>query len=186
MPRDDRELLAAVAEGDGTALEELYIRYRPGLRRYLWYRLDHDLDRTEDALQETFWNVWRFAHSFRGASSVAAWLFQVARRAALQDRRSASRRPHGHAAILDGDEEDEAQRPEDGVLTRLCLHDALHTLPTKQRDVLYLVFVQGFAPAEVGEILEIPVGTVKSRIRLARRALKTALQRAQLTEDTLS
>jgi RNA polymerase sigma-70 factor, ECF subfamily len=185
VPQDDRELIAEIAEGDGTALENLYARYGSQLRRYLWYRLDHDLERAEDVLQETFWNIWRFAHTFRGASSVAAWLFQIARRAALQDRRSASRRPHGHVAILVDEEVELAQRTEDVVVTRLSLLDALRALPPKQREVLYLVFVQGFAPAEVGAILEVPVGTVKSRIRLARRALQATLQRAQLAEDLL-
>ena len=184
MPQDDRELVAAIARGDGAALEDLYARYGSPLRRYLWYHLDHDRERAEDVLQETFWNIWRFAHTFRGASSVAAWLFQIARRAALQDQRSASRRPHGHMAIL-VDEEDETQRTEDVVVTRLCLLDALRALPPKQREVLYLVFVQGFAATEVGEVLEVPVGTVKSRIRLARRALQSTLRRTQLAEDLL-
>jgi RNA polymerase sigma-70 factor (ECF subfamily) len=88
-------------------------------------------------------------------------------------------------AVLVVDEEDKAQRTEDVVVTRICLLDALHALPEKQREVLYLVFVQGFAPAEVGEVLEVPVGTVKSRIRLARRALQSTLRRAQLAEDLL-
>jgi RNA polymerase sigma-70 factor (ECF subfamily) len=88
-------------------------------------------------------------------------------------------------AILCDDEEDEAQRTEDVVVTRLSLLDALRALPAKQREVLYLVFVQGFAPAEVGDVLEVPVGTVKSRIRLARRALQTTLRHGQLAEDLL-
>ena len=71
-----------------------------------------------------------------------------------------------------------ATSPEDTVLDRLTLDEALKRLSTKHRAVLHLVFEQGFTAEEVAQILEVPVGTVKSRVSYARRALQSALGRA--------
>ncbi len=178
MPIDDRELLLRIANGDEAAMQQLYSCYRPRLRRYLWYRLDHDPERVDDVLQETFLSIWRFAGSFRGASSVTVWIFRIAMRCSLEAHRTDSRRPDGHAAPL-ADDDHQTDSPEEAVLARLSLGEAMRMLSLKHREVLYLIFLQGFTPEEVAQILEVPLGTVKSRISYARRALHVALRRAQ-------
>jgi RNA polymerase sigma-70 factor, ECF subfamily len=179
MAMDDPALVARVAAGDEEALRELTCRYRAPLRRYLWRQLDGDARAVEEAVQDVFVAVWRGAARYRGDAKVATWLFQIARYLALRARHDGRR----HAALtpLEQDEGKEGQADwlgvscEDEVIDRLALADALRRLSAKHREVLELVFVFGFSPDEVARILEAPLGTVKSRISYARRALLLAL-----------
>src|SRR5215831_13895925 len=92
MTCDDEVLLGQIAEGDQEALRELYTRYRPRVRRYLWYQLHGDHGRVEEALQDIFLAVWRSAGKYRGEARVATWLFQIAHYHVLHARREAARR----------------------------------------------------------------------------------------------
>jgi RNA polymerase sigma-70 factor (ECF subfamily) len=176
----DDILLAQMTAGDPDALRDLYARYRPRLWRYLRARLDGDAAAVDDLLQEIFLAIWQAASGYQPHGHAAAWIFRIAHHQLGHARRALSRRPEGHQARGDEDgEEGEAgsgtngQRPtfEDGVLGRLALADALARLSPAHREVLLLVFQQGFTLEEAACILGIPVGTVKSRISYARRAL---------------
>ncbi len=179
---EDPALVELVAAGDSEALRELTAHYRAPLRRYLWRQLDGDARAVEEAVQDVFVAVWRGAAGYRGEAKVATWLFQIARYQALRARRSASR----HAALmpLEPEEGEGGQADwlgvscEDEVIDRMELTDALRRLSPKHRETLELVFVFGFSPDEVARILDIPGGTVKSRISYARRALLIALSAA--------
>ena len=183
---DDPALVARVAAGDEEALRELTARYRAPLRRYLWRQLDGDARAVEEVVQDVFVAVWRGAARYRGEAKVATWLFQIARFQALRARRSANR----HAALmpLEPEEGEDGQADwlgvscEDEVIDRLELTEALGRLSPKHRETLELVFVFGFSPDEVARILEAPVGTIKSRISYARRALLLALSAAPAKE----
>lgn len=185
MADDEQALMARIATGDQEALHDLYIRYRPRLRRYLWRRLDCDAHAVEDALQEIWLAVWRSAPNYRPRGLVAAWIFQIAQRHLAHLRRDHSRRLEGHLqlAALDSDEDEacaiaDTSSYEQSVVDRLVLRDALRTLSSAHREVLDLVFHHGFALAEVAQILDIPLGTVKSRVSYARRALMQAFATA--------
>ena len=183
---DDPALVERVAAGDSEALRELTHRYRAPLRRYLWRQLNGDARAVEEAVQDVFVAVWRGAASYRGEAKVATWLFQIARYLALRARRNESR----HAALTPLEPGDgESERPdwlgvscEDEVIDRLALTDALQRLSNKHRETLELVFVFGFSPDEVARILDVPGGTVKSRISYARKALLLALSGAVAKE----
>lgn len=183
---DDPALVARVAAGDEEALRELAARYHAPLRRYLWRQLDGDPRAVEEAVQDVFVAVWRGAAGYRGEAKVATWLFQIARYLALRARRNASR----HAALMPLEPEDGESGQadwlgvscEDEVIERLALIDALGRLSPKHRETLELVFVFGFSPDEVARILDVPGGTVKSRISYARRALLLALSAAPAKE----
>jgi RNA polymerase sigma-70 factor, ECF subfamily len=179
-PPDAASLLARVAVGDEEALRGLYDAFRPRLRRYLWHQLDGDAAAVDDALQDIFVAVWRTAAGYRGEASVATWLFQIARYRALHARRG--RRGAGAPLSLDRPEQErgiaadrEALSPEEQVLGRLTLARALAALSPKHREALYLVSQQGFSLEEAAAILGVPVGTVKSRMSYARKALLAAL-----------
>jgi RNA polymerase sigma-70 factor (ECF subfamily) len=176
---DPRLLLCRVAEGDEEALRGLYVEYHQRLRRYLWRLLDGDGHAVEEALQDTFLAVWRAAGGYRGEAKVATWIFQIAHHVAYHTRQTAAR--GGWIDIESVPSEGAigpvATSPEDTVLDRLTLDEALNRLSTKHRAVLHLVFEQGFTAEEVAQILEVPVGTVKSRVSYARRALQSALGR---------
>lgn len=188
MEPPDPALLERIATGDQAAMHQLYERYYPRLQRFVWHRLHGDVSLVEDALQEIFLSVWRFAGSFRGQASVATWIFQIAYHQVARSQR----RQHGWQLVehLHADEDrdrddaltEAAVSLEDAVIDRLMLAQVLRQLSEKHREVLEFVFYYGFAPDEVATILGIPPGTVKSRISYARRALLRLLAEASAQE----
>ncbi|MGH2502570.1 MAG: RNA polymerase sigma factor [Ktedonobacterales bacterium] len=188
-PQDERLLLAQIATGDEEALRQLYLAYRPRLRRYLWHQLGGDTASVEDALQEVFLAVWRTAAGYRGEARVSTWLYQIARYVALGARKRRARHPDAlRLDAADEGERDQCDLPDalgwsvaDGrdyerqTLDRVALGDALDRLSPRHREALTLVFQHGFSLREVAQILDVPAGTVKSRISYARKALLRAL-----------
>jgi RNA polymerase sigma-70 factor (ECF subfamily) len=183
-------VLAQIAGGDEEALHQLYLAYRPRLRRYLWHQLGGDAAGVDEALQDVFLAVWRTAAGYRGEARVSTWLYQIAHYVALGARRRLARIPA--SLRLDAAQDDHDDAPDwadvaydacdDTVLARLTLGDALGRLSPRHREALALVFQHGFSLHEVAQILDVPVGTVKSRISYARKALLRELG-AHLTEE---
>jgi RNA polymerase sigma-70 factor (ECF subfamily) len=190
---DDRALIERAARCEAAALERLYALYRPRLWQYLWQQLDGDSGAVEDVLQEVFLAIWRGAATFRGESKVNTWIFRIAHHQMAHRQRFAARRPEVY--LPDSTAEDEDERPDDtraewsrashevAVLDRLVLGAAFARLPAKHREALELVYQQGFTLQEVAQILDVPLGTVKSRISYARRALQRELARAESLEE---
>lgn len=187
---DDR-LLARVAVGDQDALRDLYTRYRPRLWRYLRSRLDGDVTAVDDLLQEIFLAIWSAAPGYQPRGRVAAWIFRIAHHQLSHARRALFRRPEGYLASGDDGDGSESringQRPtfEDGAVERVALADALARLSSAHREVLLLVFQQGFSLEEAACILDVPVGTIKSRVSYARRALLRVHANATMSEERL-
>ncbi len=175
---DDQQLLAQVATGNEEALHQLYLAYRPRLRRYLWHQLDGDSTGVEEALQDVFLAVWRTASGYRAEARVSTWLYQIARYVALGTRRRRLRHLGSQPPDSSDNEDDTLVQPgatyaacDDIVLDRMALDEALNHLSPKHREVLALVFQHGFSLDEAAQILDVPAGTVKSRINYARKAL---------------
>lgn len=195
---DDRLLISRIARRDASALEQLYALYRPRLWRYLLQQLDGDSGAVEDTLQEVFLAVWRAAGEFRGEAKVTTWIFRIAHYQMAQRQRSSARRPEGHLVVLARPDDDDEGRSDDtraefaqasheeAVLDRLVLVAAFGRLPAKHREALELVYQQGFTHEEVAHVLDVPIGTVKSRISNARRALQRELACAGVTEELSS
>lgn len=182
MAEHDAEVLRRIAEGNEDALHQLYLAYRPRLRRYLWHQLGGNEAAVEDVLQETFVAIWQSAPTFRGDARVLTWVFQIAHHRLAHLRRDLARRPEGHLWVERDDGEDGAREPiapdapvEDVVVDAMLLAEALERLSAKHREVLELVFLQGFSLGETAAVLGVPEGTVKSRVSYARRALAEAL-----------
>jgi RNA polymerase sigma-70 factor (ECF subfamily) len=186
-PSPETLLLARVAKKDREALAEVYARFQRPLFRYLFHLLGQK-EQAEDVLQEVMLVAWQKAHTFHGTGTAASWLFRIAHHQAFK----AARRD-AHATILDleaaGDLADEALDPEADLLrqtTQEEIMQALACLTPEHREVLELAFFQDFACKEIAAIVGIPLGTVKSRLSYARRALKTALlQRGWEAEQLL-
>jgi RNA polymerase sigma-70 factor (ECF subfamily) len=172
----DADLLRAVASGDQAALEALYRRLGQRVFRYLVGILNGDAARAEDALSEAFFDVWRDAGAFREQSSVATWVFGIARHKALTlARRTQSTR---YAEEVD---EDYASAEED-VLTIMTeseaaeqVRQALSKLSPEHREVLELSLYHDFGYEQIATIAGCPVNTVKTRAFHARRELKRHL-----------
>jgi RNA polymerase sigma-70 factor (ECF subfamily) len=159
----DRELVRRVASRDRDALTDLYQRHGRVLYGQILFVVS-DRGITEEILQDTMVAVWRDAASFRGDSRVRSWMIAIARRKARDCMRRC--RPA-------------APGPELMALDRVEMVEvaaALTTLRPRHREVLGLVFGAGLSLPEAADVLEIPVGTVKSRLNAARTALSEHLR----------
>jgi RNA polymerase sigma-70 factor (ECF subfamily) len=131
----------------------------------------------EDLVQETYLRAFRFAHRFEPGTHLRAWLFQILRNTFLTFYRRESRELAVlDKEIVDGSEELwDAESPGAPAGTLVDLERAIQDLPEDFRSVLLLADLEGFALGEVGGIMNIPVGTVKSRLFRARRLLRRRL-----------
>ena len=173
LPEADEALLDRLVAGDTKALTQLYERHARGIFAFLC-RLTGDAAAAEDLLQDTFVAAWRGAATFRGRSSVRTWLFGIAHHKAMRDLRRRD------LDLLDEEESLPDSAPPVPELAAAAWEQervvaALAELPPAQRAVMELVFYHGFSSAEVAEVLNCPVGTVKSRAFLARRRLARLL-----------
>ena|SRR5579872_597447 len=178
---DDVQLIARIGGGDRQALSELYARYQRVLFAYL-LQLTPDYGLAEELLQDTLVAVWKSAHSFEGRSSVLTWLIGIARRQAHNTLRQ-RRIPLADLSEVECMPATDLE-PEEVVLigvARAELTEVFRRLAPFHREVLLLTFVQELSYQETATILDVPVGTVKSRLSNARRALRALLD---AKEDT--
>lgn len=164
-------LLARVAEGDEEALGLLYREHAGSMLRLIG-RLTTNRAEAEEILQEAWLAVWQSAAAFRGDSAPRAWLLGVARRQAHNRLR--------RAALSTAELDAAAQVPqagpdvEDRVLAGMEFEQVLarvRDLPRHLREVLDLVLVEQLSYREIAGVLDVPVGTVKSRMSHIKREL---------------
>jgi RNA polymerase sigma-70 factor, ECF subfamily len=159
-------------------LRALHDEYAPSLRRYVVY-LTHDEALAEDIVQETLLRAWRRARVLdQSESSARSWLFTVARNLVIDDRRSARAL---HEFGVDTLPERATADQTDAVLEAWLIADALAGLSADHRAVVVCAYYQGRSVAETAAILDIPAGTVKSRLHYALRALRLDLQERGVT-----
>jgi RNA polymerase sigma factor (sigma-70 family) len=170
---DDRAVLALVADGDPTALRELYTRHAPWLGVRLRRRCA-DVEVVQDALQDTFVAAWRGASRFRGDGEVGAWLWGICIRRLISRMRG--RTAVAMVPLQNHDDVDVAA--EDVVLTSAEYGDlggALASLSPEFRAVIQATVLDGLTTKEAARLLGIPEGTVKTRAMRARAQLRASL-----------
>lgn len=171
--RSDEELIEAVGSGDRRAFRALYRRYRSAIYAFLCRRTG---ERTvaEDLCQEVFMAVLDVSKRWEPKAKVSTLIYRIAANQLAKSRRRAPQgsldQERDRAAPTPGPEQ-EASLTEQARLVR----DALARLDDEQRDVLVLHQYHGLSYGEVAEVLEIPVGTVRSRISRAKAALRKDL-----------
>ena len=172
--RTDRELLAAVAEGDRDALRLIYARHAPWLVLRLNRRCA-DPDVVDQALQDTFVAVWRRPTGYQGSGEVAAWIWGIAiRRMIDQLRRRPSRQVTASADTLEATVPSAEERVLLGI-EHGELAGALNRLSPELRAVVQATVLDGLTAREAGRLLGIPAGTVKTRMMRARLVLREGL-----------
>jgi RNA polymerase sigma-70 factor (ECF subfamily) len=174
LAREEAALLAQVAGGDpGAALKELYRRYEA--RVYgLGLRLLSDQGLAEELVQETFTRLWQQAGRYDAdRGSVGTFLFVIARRIAVDLWRRPSSRPMQPEPTGD---DPAVGDPVDRLLEGLAVRDAMQSLSAAHRQILELFYRQDCKQTEIAELLDLPLGTVKTRTYYALRALRLALQ----------
>jgi RNA polymerase sigma-70 factor (ECF subfamily) len=174
---DAAALIEAIAKhGDRQAFEGLFGHYAPRIKTFL-IRRGAGERLAEDLAQEAMLSVWRKAAAFdRTRATASAWIFAIARNLGIdhfrRDQRARS------SAYLDPSEEESPARPDDiliGSDVDEQVRNALMRLPPEQLKVVQLSFYEGKAHAEISEVLNVPLGTVKSRLRLAFGRLRQLL-----------
>src|SRR5262245_46034713 len=181
MPeRSDEQLMAAVTAGDQVALATLVTRHHAPLLGYLYRLVGGDHPLAEDLVQETFLRLLR-QHTRPANRPFKPWLYTIATNLARDHFKSAAVRRRGQL----GDEEqamfqisDYAPGPEERALAAeqgSAVHAALAQVGEEYRAVLVLRFYQGFSLQEIAQTLQIPLGTVKSRLSVGTRRLRNIL-----------
>ena len=168
-PPSDDDLVAAANAGDAGAFEQIYRRYRDFVHR-LALRLTGDEDLALDVLQETFLYLLGRFPGFRLTARFSTFLYAVVRHRALAARRRAGRQVADASALDSAPAPRERDR--DANAARAELADMLAALPEAQREVLLLRYAEGLSLAEIAQAIEIPLGTVKSRLHNALKALR--------------
>lgn len=166
----DRELLRRTAARDRDAFKTLYVGYHRRLARFL-LRLTRRFDVAEEIVNDTMWIVWQRAGDFHGASRVSTWIMGIAYRRALKTLRRANLQARWVELDADADYTDQG-RAVDGADREQLIARALAALPLEQRLVLEFTYYLGHSCAEIAEIMDCPVNTVKTRMFHARRKLR--------------
>lgn len=169
----ERELLQRTAARDRDAFKTLYLAYHRRLARFL-VRMTRQYDVAEEIINDTLWVVWQRAGDFRGSSRVSTWIMGIAYRRALKTLRRANLQSRWVELDSDADYSDYGATV-DGADRRELVTRALAELPLEQRLVLEFTYYLGHSCAEIAEIMECPVNTVKTRMFHARRKLRTLL-----------
>ena len=174
---DETELITRAQNGERNAFSELVRLHARGVMNVI-YRMCGDEQLSEDAAQEAFIRAWLNLSSYRPQTSLRNWLYRIAVNAATDMLRKEKR-------ILPNDIEDlqltdERPGPESLVSQQertVLVQKAVLSLPDSSRAVLVLREYEGMSYHEIADALDIPVGTVMSRLNYARKLLKEKLER---------
>ncbi len=169
-----------VAESrDEAAFQELFSAFGPRVKALL-LRQGADLETAEDIAQETLLTVWRKAHLFHAdKGSVSTWIFTIARNLRIDRLRREvvwqefNEETHDSASDEPLPDQNVAQAQEGDIVRSI-----LETLPPEQVEVIRLSYIEGLSHSEISERLGLPLGTVKSRMRLAYQKVRSALEGA--------
>jgi RNA polymerase sigma-70 factor (ECF subfamily) len=184
----DETLLYAIAGGSVGAMESLYTRYHR-LLYSLAYKIVSDPQVAEDLLQEAFLAVWRRSNTYSPhAGTARSWLISILHHRAIDHLRKLRRRSVLQEAPLEQLDLDEKTASPDvwEAAWRLVqgsqVRAALLKIPPEQRLVIELAYFQGWTHSEIARGTQIPLGTVKARMRLGLHHLKHILEQAGMDE----
>src|SRR6266850_1476248 len=166
-PSTDQELIAAINSGDAAAFETLYLRYRDWVVS-LAHRFTGDSDAALDVMQETFLYFLKKFPGFRLTANMKTFLYPAVRNLSIAARRKAQRYQATEAQL----EKIENTASDDSNVAPSELQLVLAGLSQEHRETVLLRFVDGLSLAEMAEAMEIPLGTVKSRLHFALQTLR--------------
>jgi RNA polymerase sigma-70 factor (ECF subfamily) len=179
---DDVTLLRLVMHAQADALNELYTRYSRLVFSLAWNMVG-DQATAEEITLDVFTRVWEKANTYRASQAkVSTWLTSITRYRSIDVLRRQSSRPEQHSLgwsevstgaipIIDGPEE-----VTELAIQRQLVRAAVARLPMEQKQVLALAYFKGYTHREIAEVLDQPLGTVKTRIRMAMRRLRDMLK----------
>jgi RNA polymerase sigma-70 factor (ECF subfamily) len=180
---DEQQLIDKAKQGDVNAYNTLVLHYQEAIYNYAYY-VCSDPDMAADATQNAFISAYKKLHQFRGGS-FKAWLMRIVRNKCLDMLRKRQRHPNpsldemteefeSMPILADDSAGPESQHEQSELM--VAVENCLQALPEEQRTTVVLRDVEGFDYEEIGRILAVSLGTVKSRINRARRRLQACLQ----------
>lgn len=183
----DQKLIERVQKGDSRAFDLLVLKYQGKVESIIARFLNKTAlrDDVQDVAQETFIKAYRALPRFRGDSAFYTWLYRIAVNTAKNHLLARARKPQGvDAEIEDAEQFDIAfglrniETPEDQMhieQLKACINDSIASLSNELRSAITLREFDGLSYEEIAEILDCPVGTVRSRIFRAREAIDQAM-----------
>lgn len=179
----DKDLLSAVIDGDLDSFDVLVDRYKNRLMNFV-FRFVKDYDVSEDIVQETFLRVFRKRRDYKAIANFSTWIFTIAGNLAKSELR---RRKRWRFLSIDAANEgeksfelpDTGRKPDRNAAIRMfdeSIQEAIDSLKDKYKEALILRDIEGLSYQQIAEIMEVPVGTVKSRVNRARMKLQKKLK----------
>jgi RNA polymerase sigma-70 factor (ECF subfamily) len=179
---EDQALLDQITNREAEALSVLYDRYGRLLYSVAYHLVGHQ-QLAEEITLDVFRRVWEKSASYRAdRASVRTWLTSMTRNRAIDILRREGVRPEHNSISWDDltvEPHADGHSPETAVsrqMQKQIIHNALAELPHEQQDVLILAFFRGYSHSQIADQLEMPLGTVKTRIRLGMQKLRHVLQ----------
>jgi RNA polymerase sigma-70 factor (ECF subfamily) len=171
----ERVLVLRCQAKDEAAFEEIVRRYTPRLRYYL-RRMLGNVQSAEDTLQDVWLDAFRGLPGLVAPAAFPAWIYRLARDRAFR----ALRRRRAYFPLEELDLADEGGGPDDfSAEDAARIHHALDMLPPDHREVLVLRFIEDMTYEQIAEIAGCPLGTVRSRVHYAKRALRRMIEGTQ-------
>ena len=179
----DEELIARFQEGDEQAYTELVNRYRDKLMTFV-YRFVNDMEQAEDIIQDTMLKLYTHKHYYRNIAKFSTWIYTIAGNLAKTELRKRKNRKVTNISQMgpeDRDYELPSVAPETDEVVQSeyiekKIQAAIQNLPLHFRTVTILRDIQELSYEEISNIVEVPLGTVKSRINRARLQLQKELK----------
>ncbi|MCY9661826.1 RNA polymerase sigma factor [Paenibacillus chondroitinus] len=178
--RTDQELMMLIVNKDADALKFLYDKYEKPIYAFA-YRIVQDAMMAEEVVQELFLRIWKAAERYDAAhGKLTSWMFALTRNIAID----LLRKKQNRTIVQTMEAEQLNQIPDSGKSTEEValegwrgreIREALHELNPDQKQVVDLIYYQGYTQQEVSDQQAIPLGTVKSRVRLALKQLRGRL-----------
>ena len=182
--KTDEELINDFQNGDINSYNQLVYRYKDKLFNYI-YHFVHDLDLAEDLLQDTFLKLYTHKNSYKNIAKFSTWIYTIAGNFAKTELRKTKRRKTYSNSELAFDEKeliisDNSNNPDKLLFDKGVkedLRNCLSKLPLNFRTIIILRDIQELSYDEISIIIELPLGTVKSRINRARLKLYECLEK---------
>lgn len=165
----EERIISLLKQNDQGVIQLIYEQYSHNLFNVI-YRVVKDQNMAEDVFQEVMIKIWRKGHYFdRSKGSLYTWLVRVCKNAAIDKTRS---KEYIKASKTSHPEEMRVEHTETKDANQEKVQEMLTQLPEKQKRIVDMAYFQGYTQEEIAKKLEIPLGTVKTRIRLALKHLR--------------
>lgn len=177
MKANNQHIISLLKAQDDQAISLLYDTYAPALYGII-LKIVHSEEVAQDVLQESFIKAWKNGSRYESSKgTLFTWLLNIARNTAIDKTRSASFRQNGKIQGLDKSVYNNISLSHQQNPDHIGLKTIVDGLEEKYRIIIELVYFKGYTQQEVVECLGIPLGTVKSRVRIALRELRAIFER---------